>query len=189
MVRSGLILEKINSNSDMSEQETNGRVYELGYLLVPTVAEGQIPEALGEIKKILEKNGATVVSEGAPEFIDLAYEMEHIVGSARSRYTQAYFGWVKFEAGPETMELLKKAFDGLATVIRYLLVKTDKANTVVFKKPKGTLRRESVGAEEVTPEEGVVAEEAVEEHEKLPELEEEVEVAVVAAEEKEEKEA
>ncbi|HSE57005.1 MAG TPA: 30S ribosomal protein S6, partial [Candidatus Paceibacterota bacterium] len=156
----------------MSETENTGRVYELGYLLIPTLADGEIPEAVEGIKSLLEKNGGAVFSEGTPEFIDLSYQMEHIVGSVRSKYTQAYFGWVKFEAEPHALEGIKKAVDAAKNIIRSILIKTEKDNTVLFKKPKEAPRRESADQGELPLEE--LDEVAVEEHEKLPELANEI---------------
>lgn len=172
----------------MSETENAGRVYELGYLLVPTTAEGEVPEAVEAIKSLLEKNGGAVFSEGTPEFIDLSYQMEHIVGSARSKYKQAYFGWIKFEAQPDALAGIKKAIDSAKNIIRSILLKTEKDNTVTFKKPKDAPRRESTDQGEI-PLEELGEEMPVEEHEKLPELESDIaaepEVAPAVEEEKE----
>jgi hypothetical protein len=52
------------------------------------------------------------------------------IGPARHRYDTAHFGWVKFEASPESTEEIKKALDGNEKVLRYLLIKTARENTL-----------------------------------------------------------
>ena len=158
------------------------RVYEVGFLLTPNFSENEIEAQVEAVKKIITDAGASVISEGRPEFIDLAYLMEKIIGSTRAKYRQAYFGWVKFEAAPELIDGLKAGFDGLHSFIRYILLKTDVENTVSFKKPKDSPRRELFDPE-ASLEEEVSELDEKEEHEKLPELEEEVLVAPEGEEE------
>jgi ribosomal protein S6 len=169
-------------------EKTNTRVYELGFLLVPTTAEGQVAQEVKVLTDMIETAGGTIVGSGTPEFIDLAYRMEQTVGGAKRKWTQGYFGWVKFEIDAESIETIKKALDGNFTVFRYILVKTSVSNTVVFKKPKVDPRR--APADEPIDEEALEAltladeaQAAVQEegtddladHEKLPDLTADVE--------------
>ncbi len=119
----------------MSE-DTIKRTYELGYILVPTTPEVEVSAEVEKIKDAIGAVQGTIVFEGAPEFIDLAYTMEKNIASKKMKWSQGYFGWMKFESTPESMEALKKSLDANTTVIRYLLVKTTIENTVTFKKPK-----------------------------------------------------
>lgn len=158
----------------MSEE---ARLYELGYLLVPTTPEGDVAQAVDVLKAAITKAGGEISNEGAPEFIDLAYTMEKDVASKKYKYSQGYFGWIKFTLAPESVESLTKALDGNTAVIRYILVKTSVENTVVFKKPKVEAKREVFMSDEELAELAAAADaeeadidEPVEEHEKLPEL-------------------
>ncbi len=45
-------------------------------------------------------------------------------------YDTAYFGWIKFEAAPEAALEIKKAMDANEKVLRYLLIKTARENTL-----------------------------------------------------------
>lgn len=169
------------------------RTYELGYLLAPTISETQIEASVQTLSDAISTAGGTIVATGAPEYIDLAYTMEKHIASKINRYSQAYFGWVKFDADPETMEALKKVLDSNVELIRYLMVKTSTHNTVIFKKPKIEAKRESSAEElidEVLEAENT-ADDIIEDHEKLPDLEgdildEEGTQAPKAVEEKEE---
>jgi ribosomal protein S6 len=166
----------------MSEET---RTYELGYILVPTVPEVEVPEKVTALKTTLEAVEGIVTSEGAPEFIDLAYQIEKNVKSKKMKWNQGYFGWIKFTAGPETLETLKKSFDANLDVMRYLLIKTDAENVVTFKKPKVEAKRDSLSVDEMifSEEELAKANEDVKEeplddikehHEKLPNVEDDI---------------
>jgi ribosomal protein S6 len=156
------------------KEETTNRFYELGYLIIPTTPEVEVEGGVATLKSAIEKIEGVIQSEGIPEFIDLAYTMEKTVGSKKSKYAQGYFGWIKFEAAPDALIALKKTLDGNLALIRYILIKTNVENTIVFKKPKVDAKREAVLSEEemaalilATEEE---AGETTEEHEKLPVL-------------------
>ncbi len=54
----------------------DNRTYELGYILVPTIPEVEVAEKVTALKAAIEAVQGSVASEGAPEFIDLAYQIE-----------------------------------------------------------------------------------------------------------------
>ena len=157
----------------MSESTT--RLYECGYILVPTIPESEVPQGVDALKALVTSVGGSITTEGAPEYIDLAYTMEKIVGSKKSKYSQGYFGFIKFETTPDTLEQIKKSLDAEAQLVRYILLKTDADNTVVFKKPKMEAKR---GDNTPIDEEELIADELAEDmaldHEKLPDLAAEV---------------
>lgn len=160
----------------MSEETT--RVYELGFLMVPTVTEGEVDAEVATLVKMLEKHAGKIVAQGTPEFIDLAYTMERDIASKKYKYSQGYFGWIKFESDPSTLEDIKKALDGVKALIRYILVKTNVANTIVFKKPKVEAKRPLEADGEVITMDAEEADVAADDdmlavHEKLPTLDEE----------------
>ena len=158
--------------------EITSRTYELGYILVPTTPEAEVASAVEALIATITGKGGIVVAQGDPEFIDLAYTMEKNVASKKFKWSQGYFGWIKFDTAPETLEALKKAFDGNQTLIRYILIKTTAENTIVFKKPKVEAKREAfLSDEEMAALESATEEEIVDEvadHEKLPELSEDI---------------
>ena len=168
----------------MSEDTIN-RTYELGYLLVPNTPEPEVDSAVEALKAVIQKEGGSIVAEGAPEFIDLAYTMEKSVASKKYKYSQGYFGFIKFDVAPESLELIKKALDSNKSLIRYILLKTSVENTIVFKKPKVEAKRgvESDGEVIVMDEESVDMDEEVLDHEKLPVLDEPVAAEPIEAEE------
>jgi ribosomal protein S6 len=153
--------------------ETGMRMYELGYILVPNTPETEVQGLVDALSATITKAEGTIHSHGTPEFIDLAYTMEKNIASKKMKWNQGYFGWIKFEAAPDALEVIKKALDGNTDLIRYILIKTSVENTVVFKKPKIEAKRETLGDEEVemTEEEGEeIVDESTLDHEKLPDL-------------------
>ena len=125
------------------------RIYEIGYLLSPAIRDEDLATRESELKESLTKIGATVISEGAPEFIDLAYEMSRVIDNKRVRFNQGYFGWFKVEIDPSKMAEAKEILDKNILLIRYLLIGTTRENTVIGKKSLGKIlkgsRKESSG--------------------------------------------
>lgn len=159
--------------------EKNTRTYELGYIFAPTVVETEVSEQVAALTSAITALEGTIISEGATEFIDLAYTMEKDVASKKFKYNQGYFGSLKFEAEPSALESLKKTLDGIIPLVRYILIKTSAENTIVFKKPKVEPKRGFAMdvEEELAVEEEVAADDAEDmksDHEKLPDLEAEV---------------
>ena len=161
------------------EEETQKRVYELGFILVPQTPEVEVPSEVDRLKSAVTDVGGTLISEGTPQFIDLAYTMEKNIASKKFKWSQGYFGWIKFESDPASMEVLKKALDANKELIRYIIVKTAVENTIVFKKPKVEAVRESDSDEDVISIDDSSDDESLD-HELLPDLE--VETAVESAE-------
>lgn len=115
------------------------RIYEVGYLLSPAIRDEDLTARLDEIKETLTNLGASFISEGNPEFIDIAYEMVRVIDNKNVRFNQGYFGWMKFEINPAQVEAMKEFLDGNKILIRYILIKTVKENTVISKKSLGKI--------------------------------------------------
>jgi ribosomal protein S6 len=170
----------------MSEKIT--RLYELSFILVPTIPESEITQKVDVLKAYITSLEGTISSEGATEYIDLAYSMEKTIGSKKSIYSQGYFGFIKFETTPESLEALKKSLDNEAELVRYMMIKTAAENTIVFKKPKLEAKRDGgVDDEEVVSDSEEISEEIEETplaHEALPDLLPEIEATQDSVEEK-----
>ncbi len=119
----------------MSHKEhTELRVYELGYHLVPTIPEEQIPEVSGAVRGMIEQISQDIIAEELPVFIDLAYEVVKTINHKNKRFEDAYFGWVKFESSPEGIATLEEALKKDENVLRYIVVKTLRENIYLSKK-------------------------------------------------------
>lgn len=131
-------------------------IYEIGYLILPTVAEDKLAPEVSKLKEILEEVKAEVVSDEYPALISLEYEMVKRIDTKNMRFSQGYFGWIKFEAQPEDVETIKKQLDLNKVLLRYIIISTVRENTIHSKKP---LAASLVGRSSRTPK--VVVEDAL----------------------------
>ena len=129
-----------NENSDkeiISTDEIKGgdqKVYEVGYLLVPGTPEEGVPGLYGNLKELISSLNGQVISDEMPVIINLAYPMQKTVQNVRNKYTTAYFGWIKFQMDRDMVLDLKKKLDQDANIIRFLIIKTVKENTIAAKR-------------------------------------------------------
>ena len=111
------------------------RVYELGYHILPTVDEGNIETEREALVAIITKFKGMVISEEMPALIDLAYDMDKTINNKRNIFSQAYFGWIKFDVSPSFIETLADEVEALDSILRSLVIKTVRENTIVSEEP------------------------------------------------------
>ncbi len=128
----------------LEEKGDTGTIYEVSYLFLPSLASEQVPAKAAALKEMLTSASGAIISDENPILIDLAYPMTKIVGVIRHKVTSGYFGWVKFEM-PKTetsagiaggINSIKKALDNNPEIIRYLIIKTVRENTLLEGKMK-----------------------------------------------------
>ncbi len=119
---------------DNMEDGADSRVYEVGYLLVPTISEENVPGMYGNLKDLVSSYGGTIIADDMPRMTQLAYTMLKVVSNVRSKFNTAYFGWIKFTMDPEKVLELKKKLDLSPDIIRFLILKTVKENTIAAKR-------------------------------------------------------
>ncbi len=137
--------------------EGEPRIYELGYLLVPTLGEEEAPSVYGNMKELISNLGGQFIMDDMPKLIPLAYTMDKTIQNVRHKFDMAHFGWIKFEMNPESVLELKKKLDLDTNVIRFLITKTVRENTIAgkrfgertFTKRKTTTRKEGEAEVEI----------------------------------------
>lgn len=120
----------------MDSDKGSTAVYEVSYLLLPTLSQEQVPGKVAGIKEALTSFGATLISDEDPVLIDLAYQMVKVVQTTRHKADEGYFGWVKFELEKSKINGVKKFLDEHHDVLRHLIIKTVKENTLLNGKMK-----------------------------------------------------
>lgn len=113
------------------KEESALRVYEVGYLVLPSVPEEHIPEIVDRAKSVITSGNGSIISDENPKLRPLAYEMVKHVGTRNERFKTAYFGWIKFEITPEGVLEAKKAFDAMGEILRFILIKTTRETPVL----------------------------------------------------------
>lgn len=127
-----------NENTTGSLKDTivsEPRVYELGYLVMPSVDEGDLGTQRDALVALITRFEGIVIDEGQPALIDLAYDMDVVIANKRNTFSQAYFGWIKFDVSPKDIEALQTEVDNIDTLIRFILVKTQRENTLTSDQP------------------------------------------------------
>lgn len=126
------IKDEITSND--VDTGVNQRVYELGYLLVPSIAEDNLPAMYGNVKEFVSSFKGEIISDEMPKMIPLAYSMSKVISNIRNKFDTGYFGWIKFVMDSDKVLELKKKLDLDPNFIRFLILKTVKENTIAAKR-------------------------------------------------------
>lgn len=119
---------------EVKDNESNKQVYELGYLLAPTLNEGDFGVAYNGLKDLIASLGGEYIADEIPKMTQLAYSMVKVVSNVRNKYSTAYFGWIKFYMDKEKVGELKKKLDFDPNTVRFLILKTVKENTIASKR-------------------------------------------------------
>jgi len=118
-------------------------IYEIGYNLIPTISEEEVAKEVGKIKEKIASLEGAVISDEYPNQIKLAYEMTKEIDNKNVRFSSAYFGWIKFEMDAENVAEIKKMADSDLNVLRYIIIKTVRENTMYTPKIAKPVRRSS----------------------------------------------
>ncbi|OGC87666.1 hypothetical protein A3D70_01150 [Candidatus Adlerbacteria bacterium RIFCSPHIGHO2_02_FULL_54_18] len=97
-------------------------VYEIGFHIVPTVGEEGVPAVLDRVRALL--GDAEIISESFPQKMTLAYRIERAQAGAREKYTESYFGVIKFATEREHLSAIEKGVQGIREVMRVLIIGT-----------------------------------------------------------------
>ena len=109
-------------------------VYEVGFHVVSSVPEEEVGARVAHVHDVIEKYGGVIISEEFPKAMELAFPMVKVVSNQRKTYTSSYFGWVKFEGPTSSAPAVKKDLDADDKMLRFIIVKTVKENTLMPKK-------------------------------------------------------
>lgn len=141
--------------SGTEEVESKKTVYEVGYMMIPTIAEENLSEEVSNLKESLSGFGVTFISDENPKMMELAYEMSRSIENKKQHFSYGYFGWVKFEVEPNKVKSITTFLDKNEKLIRYLLITTVRENTISSKRPytkiDGAKRRPQVKSEQALP--------------------------------------
>ena len=120
----------------MAEGENDELVsYELGYILLPTIAEEEVAGTVTSIKDALERAGAMGFVDGFPTKRPLAYEMQHGEAGKRVRVSQGYFGWVRFQCASAQTDAIVRELKKDERIVRFLFIEAPKEVVALPPKP------------------------------------------------------
>jgi ribosomal protein S6 len=110
------------------------KIYEVGFHIVPTVPEDGVGARVTAIRDVIEGKGGHVIADEFPRHMELTYAMTKVASNKRALYRSAYFGWIKFEVDPKDIKAIDAELKADDHVLRFILVKTVRENTMAPKK-------------------------------------------------------
>jgi len=161
----------LDSGGDESSLGDELQVYELGYHLLSTLPEEGLGAEVGNIKSVIETGGGLFIGEeGLPKTTRLAYEMTKVINNKKINFDTAYFGWVRFEANPESIVEINNELKKIEEILRFLLIKSVRESKMISRKPSSLSRPPQVpkitkpeGEKEAGPISEVEVDKAIEE--------------------------
>lgn len=132
-------------NKEISIEVTpnDPKIYEIGFHIVPTVPEDGIGARVTAIRDVIESKGAHVIADEFPRHTELTYGITKVASNKRALYRTAYFGWIKFEIDPKEIKSIEAELKADDFILRFILVKTVRENTMAPKKALQAKREES----------------------------------------------
>ena len=115
--------------------DDQNKIYEIGFHLIPTIAEEALPEEVSKIKSVIEEGKGSVIADDFPKLRQLAYAIDKVIGTTKHVFDKAYFGWIKFEATPECAQAVQTVVEQNDNTLRSLLVKTTREQSILVDVP------------------------------------------------------
>lgn len=143
---------------DLSAEETDAdhtelRVYELGFHIDPELAQEEAKKTYQGIRDSVEEAG-TIVAEGTPEKIQLAYTVSRMEHGGRRDFDGSYFSWIAYEADGPGHDKVTSAAAAETRIFRFLDLRTTKEQATHFAEMHELMLQEAAkpveGAEEVS---------------------------------------
>lgn len=106
------------------KNEGKPRLYEVGYHLVPTIAEDDVAEEVVKIKDSIAVQEGAITTEEVPQKKELAYRLPHIQSNQRTFFDSSYFGSVRFQMPAEKITEFERELKKNPSVIRFIIIGT-----------------------------------------------------------------
>jgi ribosomal protein S6 len=105
------------------------KIYEIGYLLAPYLpSEGISGSAETIIKSKIEVAGGEVTSALEPVMTRLAYTITKVINNKHTKFSDAYFGALRFKALGEMVKKLEADWKKDDNIVRFLLITLPKGS-------------------------------------------------------------
>ena len=136
------------------------QIYELGFHILPTVPEEKLQGVVSRLEDSITENKGSIISEEFPKMRVLSYEIKKRVETKYLAFDKAYFGWVKFETLPDSIDKIKKDIESNQDILRSIIVKTVKENTIHTPKSPIIMRENNIEEIKIPKYEPIRAEKA-----------------------------
>lgn len=122
---------QVKASAEISSQATaaltadtvnTSPIYEIGFHIVPTVGDEGVSGVVESIRKALGK--AEIISEGFPNKIALAYQVERATQGKREKYNESYFGHIKFSMERDAVNSFTDTVRAMHAIMRFIIIET-----------------------------------------------------------------
>jgi ribosomal protein S6 len=117
--------EESRADEMLEDTGTEPRVYELGFHIDPELPVEEAKKTYQAIRELVEDKG-TIVAEGEPEKIPLAYTISRQEVAGRRDFDSAYFSWIAYETTPPVHAEILTAASSDKHIIRFIDLLTTK---------------------------------------------------------------
>ena len=101
------------------------RVYELGFHIDPELSSEEVKKAYEAIRELIALKG-TIVAEGEPQTVQLAYTISRQDTTGRRDFNSAHFSWIVYEAPAESHAEIITVVSSDKRIIRFIDLLTTK---------------------------------------------------------------
>lgn len=111
--------------AELDNDHKEPRVYELGFHIDPELGAEEVKKVYQGIKDKISAV-ATVITEGEPQKIQLAYTISRSETGGRRDFDASYFAWIAYEANGEAHEKVGEVARAESRIVRFLDILTTK---------------------------------------------------------------
>ena len=97
--------------------------YEFAFHVLPTVADGEVAGVVDDLKKLIKTHGGEVFDEEAPQRFTLAYEIRTSVEGRHVRFTNSWFGWIRFALTREELVKMEEELSHRVDILRHMITR------------------------------------------------------------------
>jgi len=117
--------EDVLADEALEDMGAEPRVYELGFHLDPELPVEEVKKAYQAVRELVAGKGS-VVAEGEPVKVPLAYTISRQDVAGRRDFDSAYFSWVVYEAAAPAHAEVIAAAGANKSIIRFIDLLTTK---------------------------------------------------------------
>jgi ribosomal protein S6 len=132
---------------ELEQGNNETRVYELGFHIDPELPQEEVKKTYQSIRERIAGQG-TIIAEGEPEKIPLAYTISRSEVTGRRDFVSAYFAWIAYETTGEGHEDIARAAREESRVIRFLDLRTSREAAKHSEEVHEMMLRAAEGVEE-----------------------------------------
>lgn len=141
-------VEERDEREELDADHSEPRVYELGFHIDPELAESEAKKVYQGIRDVITEVG-TVVAEGVPQKIQLAYTVSRMEHGGRRDFDGSYFAWIAYEADGAGHEKVAEAARN-QSIFRFLDIRTNKEQAQHFAEMQELMLKSPEKEEEVS---------------------------------------